>query len=106
MAEKRGETEKMVYDFNTAGVLEVYMPRLKDWYRVTATEFRSFNGKRRISEPTKIILGKVDVETITYDYFGPVYKYGTNSIVEYVESGSIEESEVYKIRKSISENRR
>lgn len=106
MAEKRGETEKMVYDFNTAGVLEVYMPRLKDWYRVTASEFRSFNGKRRISEPTEVILGKVDIETKTYDYFGPVYKYGTNSIVEYVESGSIEESEVYKIRKSISENRR
>ncbi len=45
MAEKRGETEKMVYDFNTAGVLEVYMPRLKDWYRVTKLQLDSWGAK-------------------------------------------------------------
>lgn len=105
MAEKRGETEKLVYDFDTAGLLEVYMPNLKGWYRVTSKEFRSFNGKRRISRPTEIILGKVDIETVTEDYYGPVYLYGTNIVADYIESGSIEESANYKKYKRISKNR-
>jgi hypothetical protein len=57
MAEKRGETEKLINDFNTAGVLEVYMPNLEGWYRTTAKDFRSFDGKRRITEPIKVEKG-------------------------------------------------
>jgi hypothetical protein len=61
--EKTGQTEKIRYDFNTASNLEIWMPNLNDWYRVTSREFRSFNGKRRINgEP----------------YYGPVFLYNTN----------------------------
>lgn len=49
MSEKIGNTEKIKYDFNTASNLEVFMPNLDGWYRVTSREFRSFNGKRRLN---------------------------------------------------------
>jgi hypothetical protein len=61
--EKTGNTEKIKYDFNTASNLEIWMPNLNGWYRVTSREFRSFNGKRRINgEP----------------YNGHVFLYNTN----------------------------
>ena len=73
MAEKTGHTAKKLYDFNTSGVLEVC---IKDnWYRVTSNEFRSFDGKRRITEPIKqpgIGDSMFDVPMHTYDYNGPV----------------------------------
>jgi len=79
MAEKTGNTVKKLYDFNTSGVLEVC---IKDnWYRVTSNEFRSFDGKRRITEPVKQPgLGESfdDIEFKTYDYNGPVYILLTN----------------------------
>ena len=87
MGEKRGHTEKLIYDFNTAGLLEVFMK--KTWYRSTAREFRSFDGKRRITEPTKIELGNVIVPMRTYDYNGPVYMFGTNKEVETANEGKI-----------------
>jgi hypothetical protein len=61
--EKTGNTEKLIYDFNTASNQEVWMPNLEGWYRVTSREFRSFNGKRRINGE---------------EYKGPVYHYATN----------------------------
>jgi hypothetical protein len=61
--EKTGNTEKIKYDFNTAANLEVYMPNLNDWYRVTSREFRSFNGKRRMNG---------------IEYEGNVYHYESN----------------------------
>ena len=61
--EKTGNTEKLKYEFETAANLEVFMPNLKDWYRVTSREFRSFTGKRRING---------------IDYSGTVYLYNTN----------------------------
>jgi len=87
MGEKRGHTEKLVYDFNSAGLLEVFMKGT--WYRSTAREFRSFDGKRRITEPTKIELGNVVVPMRTYDYNGPVYMFGTNREVETANEGKI-----------------
>lgn len=78
MSEKRGETEKLVFDFNTAGVLEVYMPGLKGWYRTTAKDFRSFDGKRRITEPTRTERYNPDTPMRTYEYNGPVFMWGTN----------------------------
>jgi len=81
MAEKRGEIVKLVNPFNTAGCLEVYKPKLNGWYRVTARDFRSFDGKRRITEPTKIELGNVNVPMRTVEYSGPVYVYGSNDEV-------------------------
>ena len=61
--EKTGNTEKIKYDFNTAGNLELFMPNLDGWYRVTSREFRAFNGKRRING---------------VEYLGNVYLYNTN----------------------------
>lgn len=61
--EKTGNTEKLINDFNTASNLEVYMPNLNGWYRVTSREFRSFNGKRRLN-------GEL--------YKGHIFHYGTN----------------------------
>jgi len=81
MAEKRGETVKLINPFNTAGCLEVYNNNLKGWYRVTARDFRSFDGRRRITEPTAIELGNVDMPMRTYEYSGPVYVWGTNDVV-------------------------
>lgn len=61
--EKTGNTEKIKYDFNTAANLEIWMPNLKGWYRVTSREFRSFNGKRRINNE---------------EYNGTVYHFESN----------------------------
>lgn len=96
MAEKRGETEKLIFNFNTAGVLEIYMPKLKGWYRSTAKDFRSFDGKRRITEPTEVHLGKVDVPMRTYEYNGPVFLWGTNSqVLDTTGEGKIVESQYW-----------
>jgi len=67
MAEKRGKTVKIKYDFDTSKNLEIWLPALGDWYRSTPTDFRSFNGSRRIEN---------------VKYIGPIYAYGTNKKVE------------------------
>lgn len=61
MSEKRGNTGKLIYDFNVAANLEVQVGDM--WCRVTARDFRSFNGARRINETP---------------YDGPVYLSNTN----------------------------
>ena len=84
--EKTGNLVKLEYNFDTARLLEVYMPGLKGWYRVTSREFRSFNGKRRISGQ---------------EYDGPVYLYDTNYLAdtsEY-EPGKIVEHKWKSIRR-------
>ncbi len=87
MAEKTGHLVKLQYDFNTAGVLEVCMKGT--WHRATSIEFRSFDGKRRITEPTKTELGNVIVPMRTYDYNGPVYMFGTNNEVKTINEEKI-----------------
>lgn len=104
MAEKRGETEKLVYEFNAAGCLEIFM---KDqWYRVTPREFRSFDGPRRITEPVRVEHGNVDVPMVTYEYWGPVYMFGTNKEMNYTNSGSMYTGEIWERNKKQSESRR
>ena len=66
MSEKTGNLAKMEYDFDTARNLEIYLPKLDNWYRVTSREFRSFNGRRRINGES---------------FKGNLYKYGTNKKV-------------------------
>lgn len=66
MSEKKGNTVKLQYDFDTARNLEVFMPNLNGWYRVTAGEFRSFNGDRRIQGEK---------------FNGALYAFGTNKKV-------------------------
>jgi hypothetical protein len=65
MSEKRGNTGKLIYDFNVAAHLEVQVGEM--WCRVTARDFRSFNGARRISE---------------VEYEGPIYMFATNTVIK------------------------
>lgn len=74
MSEKKGNTGKLKYPFNTAGCLEVQLPNMK-WYRVTCNDFRSYTYPRRISEYK-------EKEYVTEEYIGPVYLFGTNTIVD------------------------
>lgn len=90
MGEKRGHTVKIQFDFNTAGVLEVQTVSDK-WYRVTAERFRCFDGPRRITEPTTVELGVVQVPVATQEYYGPVYKMGTNKMLPFTNSRKFEE---------------
>ena len=64
MSEKRGNTGKLIYDFNVAANLEVQVGDM--WCRVTARDFRSFNGARRVSD---------------VPYNGPLYMFATNTKV-------------------------
>jgi len=85
MGEKRGNTVKIQYDFNTSGVLEVMLKG--EWRRTTSREFRSFDTKRRITEPVRAELGNVDVPMRTYEYDGPAYVYDTNIEIKKSNSG-------------------
>ncbi len=83
MQEKRGNTVKLVYDFNEARCCEIeYKPG--KWIRTTATEFRAFDGNRRILN--------VDDSSNPYyeDYLGPVYLYGTNKKISKSHSHKIQ----------------
>ena len=73
MAEKTGNLIKLTYDFESSRSCEVSIDGEK-WAGVTAREFRSWNGKRRILN--------VDNPNESYyeEYVGPVYYYGTNRI--------------------------
>ena len=95
MAEKRGHLVKMYYDFDTAGVLEVYMPKLEGWYRVTSREFRSFDGRRRITKPERPQgRGEIyNVPMVTTEYHGPVFMWGTNNYVPYKGTHTFVESD-------------
>ena len=77
--EKTGHIEKIEYLFNESKCLEIFMPTLNRWHRVTPTDFRSFGGKRRIQE---------------IEYEGPLYAYGTNRKVSPKHNNKIVESEV------------
>ena len=91
MSEKTGDIEKMEYLFNEAKHLEIYMPGLSRWHRVTPTDFRSFDGKRRIQGE---------------EYEGPLYAYGTNRNVTPENNNSIVSSKVLAERNARSQNMR
>ena len=105
MAEKRGlQDQSLKNDYNTAGVLEIFQN--EKWYRVTTKDFRSFNGPRRITEPTETIHGDVwNVKMRTYDYEGPVYLWGTNNTVPYKGTGEIISGSVREKFDKISDDR-
>lgn len=81
MGEKRGNTGKLEYDFNTAWACEIQLPS-GTWKRTLETNFRSYNGPRRITRPTRVELGNPYVENETFEYTGPVYYYKTNTICD------------------------
>ena len=71
MAEKRGNLEKLTYDFDTAKCVQGQYKYDGPLYQLTQREFRSFNGKRRIVTWNK--------GTPVYaDYNGPIFYFGTN----------------------------
>ena len=75
MSEKRGQTEKIKFEFNTAGVLEIQYAT-GGWGRVTAVTFRAYDGPRRITEPQFTEKSNPHVPMRTYLYEGPVYYSG------------------------------
>lgn len=79
MGEKRGNTGKLEYDFNTAWVCEIQYQEDGRWYRALEKDFRSFNGPRRITRPKTVELGNPYVESETFDYEGPYYFWATNT---------------------------
>jgi hypothetical protein len=107
-AEKRGHLEKMVYDFPTEAVLEVYIKG--KWYRVTSREFRSFDGKRRYTKPEKQPgqgmkdLDKIKFITVNYD--GPLYMFGSNIEVTHEWNEKIVSTPYYEETNKISGSRR
>ena len=86
--EKTGFVEKMEYLFNEAKNLEIYMPTLNRWHRVTPTDFRSWDSKRRIQGE---------------EYEGPLYAYGTNRKVSPKHNNKIIASEILNQRNAISQ---
>jgi hypothetical protein len=85
MGEKRGFTGKLTYDFEVSALLEVQTDR-GTWARVTARDFRSWDGPRRITINYMDESTKTSVLGEPQPYHGPLYIYGTNTQVEYHES--------------------
>jgi len=77
MSEKKGNTVKLKYDFPSQLCVEVYVPSLKDWHRITCKEFRSWCGQRRILK-FKGDFGTAERESYYEDYNGPTYFYDSN----------------------------
>ena len=94
MGEKKGHLVKLYYDFDTAAVMEIFL-RNKTWYRVTSREFRSFDGRRRITKPERTQgRGEIyNMPMITTEYEGPVFMWGTNNHVPYLGTGTMVESD-------------
>jgi hypothetical protein len=86
LGEKRGNTVKLVYDFNSARCCEIeYKPG--KWIRTTVREFRSFDGNRRI-------LNVDDPNNVFYEqYNGPVYLFDTNKKITPIHTNQIQFTE-------------
>lgn len=108
MGEKRGQLEKMRYDFPTEAVLEV---KIKDkWYRVTSREFRSFDGHRRYTkpenQPSQGMKDLADIKFVTIEYNGPLYMFGSNTEVYHEWNEKIVATPYYEETNKISGSRR
>ena len=75
MGEKRGQTEKLVYDFPTQLSTEIGYED-GTWSRVTCKRFRSYNGPRRILKFNK------EGKGVYIEYDGPVYYYDSNKKIK------------------------
>lgn len=82
MGEKRGFTGKLTYDFEVSALLEI-QGKTDTWVRVTAREFRSWDGPRRITHNYMDESTKTSVAGTPQEYWGPLFIYGTNTQVEY-----------------------
>ena len=84
MSEKKGNTVKIEYGFDTWKCLEIYLETLERWHRVTPREFRSYSGKRRITT-----WDKVD-NIIHTEHNGPVYYFMTNTVCKEPEGNKVQ----------------
>lgn len=99
-------TGKLQYDFPTEAVLEVNLNGT--FYRITAKEFRSFDGVRRVTKPIKqpgIGDDVTKVEMESYLYEGPVYEYGSNTKVPFTGSSRIVSSSMLEANQKTSKKR-
>jgi len=97
MAEKRGSTGKLIYDFPTEAVLEVKMKG--KWFRTTARDFRSFDGERRYTKPIKqpgIGDNMFDVPDETIVHRGNLYAFESNEILPKLNTNKIYTNESWK----------
>jgi hypothetical protein len=78
MAEKKGQTVKLKYDFPEHLCCEVYVPNLEDWFRVTCNEFRSWCGQRRILHLVGDKRKNNDIKAEYKEYDGPTYLFRSN----------------------------
>lgn len=84
MSEKKGNTVKIIHDFDSWKCLEIYIDNLEKWHRVTPREFRSYSGKRRITTWDK------EDNPIHTEHNGPVYYYMTNTICKEPEGNKVQ----------------
>ena len=82
------------FHFDRCAVMEVYNEDRDTWYRTTEMDFRSFNGRRRLTINDEVEKGCTQTQT-TIPYNGPVFAYGTNNEVKYNNSGVISKSEIW-----------
>ena len=87
-------TEKLIYDWDTRHMSEIGMMVEGElrWYRTTDTQFRSFDGPRRLTGPdSQPKFGDMEafknMKVETYEYKGPVYVYRTNIEVPFKNTG-------------------
>ena len=45
------------------------------------------------------------VDLRTYEYYGPVFQWGTNTVVDFSDTGSLEKSDAWEKARKISEDR-
>jgi hypothetical protein len=76
------KTVTLKYDFEPYKCCEIKMG--ESWFRVTARQFRSFDGERRISTHVD-----ENNQLIYQNYEGPVYLFKTNVVVESKNRGEI-----------------
>jgi YHS domain-containing protein len=80
--QKEFDKAKLEYPFE-GDLLEIQLESGK-WLQTTRISFRSYDGPRRITKyNTKLTINPLDHQSVTtgsltYDYEGPVYYYGSN----------------------------
>lgn len=89
MAEKKGLTIKLIYDFPTQRSTEIFDDEL-GWLRTTCVRFRSYNGPRRICYWNE------DGSPNHKEYNGPVFMFQTNHIYKGNDKGYIYPQDYFK----------
>jgi hypothetical protein len=84
MSEKKGNTVKIIYDFEPSKCLEIYLDEFERWHRVTPREFRSYSGKRRVTTWDK------EDNPIHTEHNAPVYYFMTNNVCKEPQGSKVQ----------------